>query len=202
MCYNRIVRTTTILFLTFSALIILGSCNIAYAQDDIGQSKIHPAHPLYFLKAVRESLEMHFAQTPNVKMLRQLEFATRRLREVKSLIFENRQDLIAANLERYWFHMNTVLEYRPREEWLILILRSTIASHIDALEKIYKQVEERSAKISIRSVIFRVITGSDIPKEDRQKGCRFLAKEATSSALNEVERAILRERAILCSKNG
>lgn len=191
-----------IVIFTLTAIIILSSCGSAYAQSsDIGKSQIHPAHPFYFLKAVRENIEMHFAQTPNVKMLRQLEFATRRIREVKSLVTKNREDLIPPTMERYWFHMNTVLQYRPREVWLTLLLNYTISTHQNALEELYEKIGDRRAKMSIRTAIFRILDGSDIPAEERVKRCEFLSKEATSSALTEVERAILRSRAEKCFKH-
>ena len=196
-----VVRITIVLAL-ISVLPFLGSCNVALAQtNDIGQSQIHPAHPLYFLKAVRESLEMQFAQTPNIKMTRQLEFATRRLREVKSLISKNRQDLIEPNLERYWANMNTVLGYRPREEWLTLLLNYTISTHLNVLELVYEKIDEKRAKMSVRTQIYRLLEYSDITGEPRIKGCDYLSKEASSSALTEVERAILKERAQRCLKN-
>src|SRR3989344_5655222 len=81
-----------------------------FAVDDIGQSKIHPAHPLYFLKTIRENLEMRLVSTHRVKLIRQMEFATRRLREVKSLIGNSHEDLIEPTLERYWSHVRELLE--------------------------------------------------------------------------------------------
>lgn len=193
------MRITIVLALTFYSLLFLGSCNIALAQDnDIGQSKIHPAHPFYFLKAIRENFEMYFAQTPNVKMIRQLEFATRRLREVKTLIDKNRQDLIEPTLERYWFHMKTVIEYRPREEWLTRLLNYTIATHLNVLELVYEKIDEKRAKMSIRTQIYRILKNSDITGEPRLAGCDYLSKEATSAALTEVEREILKGRLQNC----
>lgn len=185
------MRITIVFVLT--ALILLTSCGSAYAQSsDIGQSKIHPAHPLYFLKAVREKMEVHFAQTPNVKMTRQLEFATRRIREVKALVSIDNLDLIEPTMERYWSHMNTVLQYKPNY---------TISTHLNVLEEIYEKIEDRRAKMSIRTAIFRILDGSDIPAEERVKRCEFLSKEASSSALSEVERAILRSRVEKCFKH-
>lgn len=191
------MRITIVLALT--AWIFLSSCSPVYAQNtDIGASLIHPAHPLYFLKAIRENLEIHFAQTPRVKMVRQLEFATRRLRELNSLIDKDRQDLIEPNLERYWSHMNTVLKFRPRAEELTLLLNHTISTHLNVLEELYQNLDDKRAKMSIRSAIYRILNSSDITGEPRLKGCEFLSKEASSSALTEVEREILKGRLQNC----
>ncbi|MEK7617062.1 MAG: DUF5667 domain-containing protein [Patescibacteria group bacterium] len=197
------MRITIILAISaVYAGIFFSACNIALAQtSDIGQSQIHPSHPLYFLKTVRENLEMHFAQTPRVKMVRQLEFATRRLREVKTLLQIKDWDLVEPTMERYWFHMNTVLKYRPREEWLTLLLNYTISTHLNVLENIYGRMNEKRAKMSVRTTVHRILKYSDIIEAPRLKGCDFLAKEATSSSdLNQTERVILSERAEECFK--
>lgn len=193
------------IILAISALyagIFFSSCSIAFAQyNDIGQSQIHPAHPLYFLKAIRENLEMHFAKTPKVKMVRQLEFSTRRIREAKALISKDRQDLIEPTMERYWSHMNTVLKFRPREEWLTLLLNHKVSTHLNVLEELYQNLDDKRAKMSIRTAIYRILNSSDITGEPRLKGCEFLSKEASSSALTDVERTILKERADRCFKH-
>lgn len=193
------MRITIVLAVILSSFVFLGSCSAVYAQDtDIGQSKIHPAHPLYFLKTIRERMEMYFAQTPRVKMIRQLEFATRRIREVKSLIPKKREDLIEPTLERYWSHMNTVLQYKPSPEELTVLLNQTISLHLNVFENIYIKIGDKRARMSIRTAIFRVLDNSDITGNARIDGCKFLSKEASSSALNEVEREILQERAEKC----
>ncbi len=77
-------------------LLVIFSCNNVFAiENDIGFSKITPDSPIYFLKALRENFELKLALTPHVKLVRQLEFATRRLREAKTLVWQN-QDLIGS----------------------------------------------------------------------------------------------------------
>lgn len=83
------------------------SAQMAPTGNDIGVSKITPASFFYFLKTVRENLEMKLALTPHVKLIRQLEFATRRLRETKSLV-GGREDLIQPTMERYWSYINSL----------------------------------------------------------------------------------------------
>lgn len=189
------------LIFVFSAIIFLGGCNTAFAQDnDIGQSIIHPAHPLYFLKTVREGLEMHFAQTPKVKFIRQLEFATRRLREVKSLIPTNRQDLIETTMERYWHQISNLPDKNLQIEGLAKEISDSLVIHIKTLEKVYLQVSNQRAKMAIRSALNRLMSRQDIPSYARIPVCEFFSKEATSSAVVESERAILTERAQNCFK--
>lgn len=177
---------------------------MVYAQDidaqdiDVGYSQIHPASPFYFLKGVRESLEMALAQTPRVRMLRQLEYSNRRLRETKSLLREKREDLIQATLERYWYHFNEVLIFRPRDEDLTLTIRHYVDIHLKEFDKIYNQLSSQTAKMAIRANINRLMEKSDVSGEVRVFGCNFLLKESSSSALTEVERMVLGERAESC----
>lgn len=194
------MRITIVLAILLSSFVFLGSCGVALAQDtDIGTSLIHPAHPFYFLKTVRENIEIQFAQTPRVKMVRQLEFATRRVREVKALVSMKNHGFVEPTLERYWFHMNTVIQYRPREEWLTRLLNHTIATHLKEFEKLYEQTDQRG-KRAIRTAIFRILNSSDIPAEERAQRCKFLIKEASASGLNETEATILQERSQKCFK--
>lgn len=195
------MRITIVLVILLSSFVFLAPCGTAYAKDsDIGQSRIHPAHPLYFLKSIRENLELKFAPLQRTKMIRQLEFSTRRIREVKALISKGNQDLIEPTMERYWSHMNTVLNFRPRDEDLTLNLNQTISTHLNVLENIYVKLDRKRAKMSIRTQIYRLLDKSDITGEARVSGCEFLSKETSASALNEAERAILLERIKGCLK--
>lgn len=192
------MRITIVFTIILSVFIFLGSCEKVYAQDtDIGQSQIHPAHPLYFLKTIRENLEMHFAKTPRVKMIRQLEFATRRLREIKALVGKN-EVLIQPTLERYWSHISFLPQKDLEDKELASLISGTIAKHINILEKLNDQVIEKKTKMSIRATLNRLSTRLDLFEETRSSVCKFLSKEASSSALNEVEKVILIERVEIC----
>lgn len=182
-----------------SVVIFLGSCSIAYAgQDLIGKSQLHPAHPLYFLKPVRESLEIHFAQTPKVKFIRQLEFATRRLREVKSLIDVKREDLIEPNMEKYWYHIQKLPDKDLADGELVASIKGATSVHLEVLEDVYNVVSDKRARMSVRSAINRLSQRQDLEEGTKIKACGFLSKEASSSALNEVGKAILLERVQKC----
>ena len=64
---------------------------------------------------------MKLALTPHVKILRNIEFSTRRIREVRTLAYNN-QELIPATLERYAATLNTLLDRRVIDEDLSLII--------------------------------------------------------------------------------
>ena len=192
------MKTTVVLALT--AFIFLGSLSSALAKEnDIGQSQIHPAHPFYFLKTIRENLEMSMALTPRVRLIRQLEFATRRLRETKALLNNNRQDLIEPTLERYWFHISKLPDQDLKDEELVLRIKESLVIHLKTLDTIYSRLSDPGAKRAVRSTLNRIVNRADIPISARLPVCNFLAKEASTSAdLNETEKAILLERSKNC----
>lgn len=210
------MRITIVLAL--SAWIFLSSCSLALAQeDDIGQSKIYPAHPLYFLKTVRENLEIKFAGTAHIKKIRHLEFATRRLREVNSLIKNNRGDLIPATLERYWSNLGLVNNLDEKDESLTVGIINQSKRDLGLLQQMYQKVDNLKAKMFIRATINRLVQRNALflkkmalmGKKDlitqlipsQEKACHFLSYEASSSALNEVERTTLSERADKCHQS-
>lgn len=209
------------LIFTFWVYLFLGFCGSVLAQGEefeIGKSVIHPAHPLYFLKSVREILELKFAPTSEIKSIRYLEFAQRRIREVKSLVAVQRPDLIAPTLEHYLAHLQKVLGLTNlKDEAKAREVLDTVYIHLQNLEDVYSKVAHEPAKRSIRATVFRVWEWHNLLKErlnpklqarlngslstTQNKICHFLAKEASSSALNEVEQEVLLERVQKCSQS-
>lgn len=192
----RITILPLIFFL--SAMIFLGSCSTAYAMEEIGQSRIHPAHPLYFLKTVRENLELKFAGTTKVVYIRRLEFATRRLREVKSLIGVGRFELIISALENYLSQINALPDKGMQEKDILKMIGDNLSIHLEVLQALYSQIETPRAKMAIRAAINRIMQREDLPIPARENICNFMEKEASSSALNEVEKAVLLQRVKKC----
>lgn len=212
------IRMRISLVLAFTAGIFLFSCNTVWAQDtDVGRSLIHPAHPLYFLKTLRESLELKFAGTSNIRGLRYLEFSTRRIREVKSLVSSNHEDLIHPTLENYWLNLDKLLGLiNFRDEVIANQVTLEIKKQLITLQKVYDQIENTRAKMALRTAIHRISGWNTaalnrLSLDDRSKmaakvivsqilACNFLTKEASASGLNEIERAVLLERAQNCQK--
>lgn len=188
----KITRPALVLALCFWLL-----ANHVLALEDIGYSKIHPASPLYFLKGVREKLELHFAQTYRVKEFRQLEFATRRLREVRALIPIS-QDLIPSTMERYIAHLSKLTDKHQENDKFVPILQHNLSIHLRVLENIYNQTTNSRAKMFIRSAMNRVMQRADVPRSAKLSICNFFTKEASSSALNQTEQFVLQNRAQDC----
>lgn len=233
------MRITIVLsFLSLFAL--LGSCNFALAQSataqsatasaedliktvenpgavDLGESLIHPASPLYFLKAIRERIEMILDSSQEAKSMRQVEFAQRRLREVATLVRIKRQDLIPPTIEQYKLHLKNADEFTKQNEELKVRVGEAISRHLDSLQRVYDMVGNPSTKAAIRSAIERseeqnIAVLKNLSIESQQKlirktagrqafACKFLMREATSSGLNDSERESLKQRVRDCTTN-
>lgn len=190
------MRTTLVLAL--AAFVVFSSCKVAFANEDqIGQSRLDPSSPFYFLKTIRENLELKFAGIPRVRLLRELEFATRRLREVKALMVKD-QDLIPPTLEKYKAHLNSLPDKNLEDGEVLTRIKESMNVHFEVLESIYNQVTNPRVKMSIRAVINKLAQRPDLPNYTRLPICNFLSKEASSSALNDTEKAVLTDRAQKC----
>lgn len=206
-----------VVLLTFNFLLFTFP---VYAQaPDIGQSSIHPASPLYFLKSVRETLELKFTKTTHTRALRQLEFSTRRIREVNSLVETGREDLIWPTLERYVSHLQELkgLVNLQDEDMSARVSRG-ITAQMDALLAVSQKVSDVSAKRSLRTTIYRLSEYEQLIIDklnsfnkyphakklaaSKLQACNFLSQEASGSALNEVERVVLAGRAQKCLTQG
>ncbi len=169
----------------------------AFATTDLGQSRITPASPFYFLKVVRENWELRFAKTSQAKMLLQLELATTRLKEAKSLLSEN-QDLIQPTLERYMSNLNSLPDKHNEKDELGIKIKEALNIHLAALEQMYPLASNLKAKMAIRSVMNRVIQRADVAPVAKLPICTLFFQEASSSALSQTERMMLAERANKC----
>ncbi len=198
-------------------ILILGFYTIpVYGQENnIGEARINAASPLYFLQSFREILELKFAKTTDAKAMRELEFANRRLKEVNSLAKSSRQDLIEPTLEAYLAGLEQLIGHaNVSDESPARRLSSEIKNHMNFLQNVYNLVSEPRARMSIRATInnlslweLQLIDRLNSSKQpviaeeimnSKISACNFLSKEASDSALNEVERVILSERAIKC----
>ncbi len=165
---------------------------------DIGYSKLTAASPFYFLKTIREDLELKFAGTLHVKLLRELEFATRRIREAKTLIPVN-QDLVAPTLENYGSHLNK-LNNIPQGNDLDVRVREGLNTHIKVLMQLYDRSSNPKAKMAIRAALYKLIQRPEILNTQRQSVCNLFYREASQSSLNQTEKYVLTERAKKCQE--
>lgn len=165
--------------------------------DDIGFSKIHPASPFYFLKTIREDLELKFAQTTQPKRLKEAEIAFRRIREAKTLINID-QNLIPPTLERYLIYLNDLANESQGKSEISLKIKDDLSIHLKILQQMYAQVSNLRAKMTIRSVMSRIVNKANLSINAKLPVCNFFLKESSSSALNQTEQAVYKDRAQNC----
>ena len=239
------MRITIVLaVLVLSATLYASHCDFAFAQDlpagrqastnsgevnledlgtldesgaiEIGESLIHPASPLYFLKAIREKIEMAIASSSEAKAITEVEFAQRRLREVRALLKLKRQDLIPPVLERYKAHIKEAGDLSSRHDELTVRVGEAVSRHLDVLQRVYDQAGNPTAKASIRAAIERaeehnrillekldLVSQQELIRKVALKqalACRFMMREASSSALNDTERAFLKDKVGKCKE--
>ena len=240
------MRITIALAILVFSFALLGPCNLAFAQTpstgsgqaatdsaditleglpsldevgaiDIGESLVHPASPLYFLKALRERLELLFATTTEAKMQRELEFAQRRLREIRALVKNKQQDLIPPTAERYKDHLQKAAEVALNNEDLNFKVGEAVSRHLDTLQRVYDQVGNPRAKQAILASIERVIeqnrtllkkldlvTQQKLIRETALRqalACKFLIRESSASGKTDTEKVALGEEVKKCQQN-
>jgi len=88
-----------------------------------------------------------------------------------------------------------------KDEAKIRQLSETVSIHVQVLDHLYSQIESQPGQRAVRTTMFKITELDNLSKnlsKSQGKICDFLIKEASSSALNEVEIVVLKERAMLC----
>lgn len=178
---------------------------------EVGDSLISPSSGLYFLKALRERIELYFSDTNQVKTQRELEFSVRRIREAKTLIDEKREDLIEVTLQKYRNHLDAVQKLSNGGRGMNVNVGASVARHMYVLQSLYYNINDLAAKRAVRTSIQRVLehnwdllNSKELALVEKTAlseqialrqiaGCKFLSDETNNTAFNESEREILKE---------
>lgn len=177
-------------------------------------SQLNPASPFYFLKSASEIFQLKLAKTTGEKAEMELKFADARVKEVKDLSLIH-QELIQPTLERYWSLMGEVIGLLDlKNEDKMSQVHSMISSETNLLIGLYPKVEDAEAKRSLKTTVFR-LSGWDnefalrlesvknfslarTVLSSKIDACKFLVREASNSALNEVEKSVFKSRGEKC----
>lgn len=184
---------------------------------DVGHALIAPDSPFYFIKAIKERIEMALASTDDVKASRQLEFAQRRLREVNTLVDHKRQDLVRPTLAKYQTEVQNAEDLSSNSQDLQTRVGEALARNIDVLQRVYDQVGNETAKAAILENIQRAEsrvreTTQNLPTGAQQKfigntaayqaaACKFFLRESTASALPAADKLQLQQKIKDCQQN-
>lgn len=212
------MRFLALAVLTFFCAVTFTPSIVFAEEPALGKSHISPASFFYFLKPIREILEIKFAGQADIKTLYELEFANRRIREVNSLVKTPHEDLIQPTLEKYWSGLQRFRDMANLKDGNMLERASdALIIQMGDLQKVYLQVSDLKARRSIRMTINKlsewqsqlidqlIMSGrpakAGLVTDSSLSGCHFLSKEASSSALNEIERGVFVVRAEKCFSN-
>lgn len=212
------MRISIVLVFSFLLIFLSGCTSNAYASADSKLNIIDPASPFYFLKSVEEMWQLKFTKSSQEKGLKYLEFASSRIIEVKSLVSNNRGDLVPPALEKYWSSLSKILGLvNINNEVLGPQIVEKVENHILILSSLQNQTTNPKAQIAIRSTIYRISNWNKdffgkLNTEQKNKLlakitsnqdtiCKFLSKEASSSALNQTEKMTISKRAQECITN-
>lgn len=180
---------------------------------DVGQSKIIPGSPLYFLKAVKEKIEGFKAKKKPEKLALNLEFLQRRVRETITLVQIKRWDLVEVAMERYRSQINTLNQIAGSDEASKIMIAESVSRHLDVLQRLYGSSSDLRAKGAVlasiekgeeynRKLIDTLETGNQqqligLVGLSQALTCKFLAGESLSVNL-EATREVLQRQVNLC----
>lgn len=231
------MRITIALAILALSLSLLGPCDVVFAQNatgsadpleglpildqagavEIGSSLIYPGSSLYFLKAIREKIELALSSSSDAKMQRELEFAQRRLREVNAMVKNQKQDLIDETLERYKDHLQKASEIALNSDDLNFKIGEETSRHLDVLQRVYDAVGNPRAKQAILAAIEKAeeeqrMLLQKLNLVSQQKliratalrqalACKLLIRESSASGKTDTEKVALMEEVKKCEAN-
>ena len=188
----------------FSYCLTAETFALGHDPNNIGRAFIVPSSPLYSLKVIKENIERKFATTENSRLKRELEYSSRRIREVKGLIDDKHEEYILSTLERYRDHLKTLEGMSGDDKQARRDVIENVMHQPDLLMELYKQTHTKDGRRGIRSAIERVqkyLWGIDEFKVSIDKQisiCEFLNDELVSDLLNDSEKVILEEIVLEC----
>lgn len=127
------------------------SAEQAWAETgEIYTPKILPNNVFYFLKSWKERVEIFFANTPDRKAAKRLEFATRRLAEIKSIIKDD-PALVEQLTNRYQEQVRLTLQEAEQvreqsRERLMEHVGEVTLKHQQVLLGVYQSAPESAQK--------------------------------------------------------
>lgn len=121
------------------------------AEEEIYTPRLLPDSPFYFLKRIKERIELFLAQVPEAEAEKYTEFATRRIAEAKMMIKKNKHQFVVKLMERHKEHLTKAEEKieeakdkgRDVERVLEIVVEAT-SIHQKVLAEVYEKVPEQA----------------------------------------------------------
>lgn len=113
--------------------------------------KLLPDSPFYFLKKIKEKIELFLTQSPEEKSEKYTELATRRIAEVKIMINKNKFQLVEKLVKQHQEHLDKAEEEikeakekgRDVERILGIVAQAT-STHQKVLAEVYEKVPQQA----------------------------------------------------------
>ena len=120
-------------------------------EEPIYTPRLLPDSPFYFLKRIKERIELFLAQAPEAKAEKYAELATRRIAEAKVMIKRNKNQFVVKLMEKHQEHLDKaekkIEEAREKGkdvERVLAIVAEATSIHQKVLADVYEKVPEQA----------------------------------------------------------
>jgi len=155
-----------ILVVLFSFLLLTPFKLSAQQEDPLAKidyaPRLLPTSPFYFLKQIKERLELTFARTPEAKVAKRLEFANRRVAELKRVAVKKPQ--LGEKLARRYEEELKEVEEEARQlketerQGLLKHISQVVLKHQNILSQVLEKVPQE-AKEGIKKALESSLQG-------------------------------------------
>lgn len=186
------------LLLGLMVLVVIGGFFLAAAvlaqEEDLpaGEAGIYtpkllPDNPFYFLKGIKEKIELFLAQSPEAKAEKYAELATRRVAETKQLINKGKPEFVERLMEKHKEHLGKAEEKieeakeKGRDvERILAIVAEAASIHQAVLIEVYEKVPEQ-AQEAIEHAI-------EVSNKGQEKALEAISKEKREKLKERLEK--------------
>lgn len=141
------------LFLTLNTFAQEATPPAEVLEEPIYTPRLLPDNPLYFLKRIKERIELFFAFTPEKRAEKLAEIATRRIAEAKMMVKKGKPEFVERLMARYQKHLERAIEKTEEAkkkgkevEKVLEIITQATSQHQGVLSEVYEKVPEEAKK--------------------------------------------------------
>lgn len=177
------------LFFTTATLAEEATQSIKTVEEPIYTPKLLPDSPFYFLKTIKERIELFLAQTPEAQAEKYAELATRRIAEVKQLVKKEKPGFVEKLMKKHKEHLDKAEEKieeakkkgRDVERVLAIVAEAT-SIHQKVLAEVYEKVPEQ-AKEAIEHAM-------EVSSRGQERALEAISKEKREELREHIEERI------------
>lgn len=166
------------------------------AEEEIYTPKLLPDSPFYFLKRIKEGIELFLAQAPEAKAEKYAELATRRIAEAKVMIKRNKNQFVVKLMEKHQEHLDKA-EKKIEEakekgkdvERVLAIVAEATSIHQKVLADVYEKVPEQ-AKEAIEHAM-------EVSSRGQERALEAISKEKREQLRQHFEERIEERKATI-----